>query len=476
MEETLELADDLVDARPTKRFFVRMLVRDIELVPAIVDLVDNSVDGAKRQLAQNPPVAPHETSGRDDDDAAAGVHDAREDLSGHRVAIAVSPDSFVIEDDCGGIELLDAVRYAFRFGRLEDVEPVEGEVGQFGVGMKRALFKLGDHFEVTSIAANSRFILDVNVPDWLEQPEPWSFPLKSHSEQGANGDRPGVTVRVTGLHRSVAAEFGEERFMQRLRDQIEFRHQEAITAGLTVELNGHQLRSRPVGLLVADGLVPRVVDKELSSDGVTVRLRLYAGFVELSDEGADTDDPDKFSGGSLAGWYIVCNGRMLLFADKSRLTGWGQEVADYHPQYRRFRGYAYLSGNSAAMPWNTAKTAIDEDSPIWQLVRNEIVAALREARTVMNRIKTEVQDSPEEQRPVSASLKAASQTRLTDLKPSPTLVVPPRPPQPPATTKRIAYSVPVDVFDEVSGHLGEDKPLDVGRRTFDYYYAREIEG
>ncbi len=38
----------------------------------------------------------------------------------------------MIADDCGGIELRDAVRYAFRFGRLEDVEPVQGEVGQFG--------------------------------------------------------------------------------------------------------------------------------------------------------------------------------------------------------------------------------------------------------------------------------------------------------------------------------------------------------
>ena len=34
-----------VSGRPTKAFFVSMLVRDIELLPAVVDLVDNSVDG-----------------------------------------------------------------------------------------------------------------------------------------------------------------------------------------------------------------------------------------------------------------------------------------------------------------------------------------------------------------------------------------------------------------------------------------------
>ena len=39
-------ADDpaKVDAEPTKEFFVSMLVRDIELIPALVNLVDNSVE------------------------------------------------------------------------------------------------------------------------------------------------------------------------------------------------------------------------------------------------------------------------------------------------------------------------------------------------------------------------------------------------------------------------------------------------
>ncbi len=91
--------------------------------------------------------------------------------------------------------------------------------------MKRALFKLGDRFAISSIAAESRFELDVDVPEWLEQPEPWRFPLKSHSQQGANGDTAGTTVKVTDLHPSVATEFADERFLQRLRDQIEFRHQ-----------------------------------------------------------------------------------------------------------------------------------------------------------------------------------------------------------------------------------------------------------
>ena len=35
----------LIKAGPTKAFFVKMLTRDIELADAILDLLDNCVDG-----------------------------------------------------------------------------------------------------------------------------------------------------------------------------------------------------------------------------------------------------------------------------------------------------------------------------------------------------------------------------------------------------------------------------------------------
>jgi hypothetical protein len=457
----------VVDARPTKRFFVRMLVRDIELVPAIVDLIDNSVDGAKRLAGAEGVVS----------DGQGGELDAEElDLSGRHIHLTLDGDRFVIEDNCGGIELHDAVSYAFRFGRLPGADTFDGEVGQFGVGMKRALFKLGEAFTITSMAPSSSFVLDMDVPQWLEDEDDWTLPMTDASQGIENAaENLGTTIEVTNLLPSVATEFAEEYFLQRLRAQIEFRHQPAIAAGLEIKLNGNELRSRPLALLFTEGLSPRVVDKELDFDGDEVRMRLYSGFVELQDEDADTDDPDKFSGGSLAGWYLVCNGRMLLFADRTRLTGWGVEVADYHPQYRRFRGYVYLTGPSAAMPWNTAKTTVDEDSSVWRAVRSEIVDALREARTVMNRIKTEVQEQTTDERPVSEELGKATQTPLSELPTSPKMVIPPRPKRQPPTTKGVTYKVPTAAFKEVAASLGVTSAADVGRETFDYYYSREIE-
>lgn len=37
-----------INANPTKEFFVNMLVRDIQLKQAVIELIDNSIDGAKR--------------------------------------------------------------------------------------------------------------------------------------------------------------------------------------------------------------------------------------------------------------------------------------------------------------------------------------------------------------------------------------------------------------------------------------------
>lgn len=42
-----------VSARPTKNFFVGMFTRDIELQDAILDLLDNCVDGIQRALYWN---------------------------------------------------------------------------------------------------------------------------------------------------------------------------------------------------------------------------------------------------------------------------------------------------------------------------------------------------------------------------------------------------------------------------------------
>ncbi len=71
-----------IDASPTKNFFISMLVRDVQLIDAIPELIDNCCDGARR--------------------ARGGL---RSRYDGLWVNLDFSHESFRIQDNCGGITI-----------------------------------------------------------------------------------------------------------------------------------------------------------------------------------------------------------------------------------------------------------------------------------------------------------------------------------------------------------------------------------
>lgn len=203
--------DTTVDAGAEKRFFIEMLTKDIELLPAIVDLVDNSVDGARSLHPDG-------------------------DLAGQWVKIEFGDASFTISDNSGGISADIARHYAFRFGRSKDFTGVKRSVGQFGVGMKRAIFKIGQAFAVqsafrgtTGTNDGSRFELKVDVEEWALQDE-WTFQFGSVEESVSLGadEVAGTAISVTKLHPSVQDDLKDPAIVQALRTELRVRHQESI--------------------------------------------------------------------------------------------------------------------------------------------------------------------------------------------------------------------------------------------------------
>src|SRR5450759_573712 len=93
MKETPKYAP--VNASPVKSFFVSMLTRDIKLEDAILDVLDNCVDGILR--SKKP--------------ATSGGKPYR----GYWTKIDFDKDTFSITDNCGGIPW-DLHEYAFRMG------------------------------------------------------------------------------------------------------------------------------------------------------------------------------------------------------------------------------------------------------------------------------------------------------------------------------------------------------------------------
>jgi hypothetical protein len=440
-----------VAATPAKRFFISMLVRDIELIPAVVDLVDNSVDAAR---------------GR-----------AGDDLTDYWVKVDISGDRFEISDNCGGIGVDVARRYAFRFGRPEDFPTTEGSVGQFGIGMKRALFKIGGEFRVESTTETSRFVIAVDVDQWADDPDPdWSFRFDELVEPyAAAAEELGTRISVEQLHQSVAADFELTSTVGALRSEVRMRHQNALEDGLQISVNNERLGQRPPALLYSNDLTPIHVRNTYGADGRKVEFDLYAGLVASRSMDPDDEDASEFRS-SDAGWYLYCNNRLLLAADRTPTTGWGVGAAAYHPQYRQFRGYAYLwSDDSSLLPWNTTKTGVDRDSPVFRWAYGQMEDALRAVQTVINRAKKERQEREPDDRALNTAIQTAEEKPLRDIPESDALKAP-RPIQAPTpTTQRITYVVDLREFEQTKESLGAPSAAEVGRRTFLYYYEREVD-
>lgn len=439
------------DASATRAFFVDMLVRDIGVDAAILDLIDNAVDAAYEHA------------------------DADENLEGFRVDLVLDADRFEINDNCGGIEVDTARRYAFRFGRASGFNP-DSRIGEFGIGMKRAVFRLGKRFRVDSSTTSTRFVVDVNVDEWREQEGDWTFPMDVES---TTTEEAGTRVEVWGLHEGVSGLFAQEDYARGLLQEVAEKHSETIGKGFQVTVNNEPADLRLHELLSGAGISPEHQQAELLSGDHTVDLRIVAGIGPERRPVAES------------GWYVYCNGRLVLKADRTSLTGWGTgDVAGssgtpaWHPQYARFRGFVFFSSEyPGALPWTTTKTEIDEYSDVYRNALGRMRSIIRKFADYTNdltqeRERFEESDGKAPQH-IQMALQRAQRRYVSDVPPG-TFSVPDRdrstrPPTPsgPPTTS-IQFRARVAQVDELKDALDLSTNRQVGETAFERLYEDEI--
>ena len=424
-------------AAPTKRFFIAVLVKDIYLLDALVELVDNSVDSARSRM--------------------------RDQINQVVIDINFTPDQFSISDNAAGIPVEIAENYAFRFGRPEDAPTTPGSVGEFGVGMKRALFKLGRHFVVESRTDTERFVIDVDVDAWEDLPETdpnaWNFPFK---EIAANqGESSGTSIVVDNLYGYALEEFASDNFGTRLMQTLTEGHAESLSEGLQITVNRQPLVGSAAVLSASAEIVPISRTWDITIDGKTVHVRLYAGvgLPKLAD----------------AGWYVYCNGRLIERAEKSGKTGWNSALGDdrtpkSHWQFRRFRGFLFFeSQDPDVLPWNTTKTGLDIEAPAYRQVRQDMFAALKQVIEFLNALDTETGNPG----PLTASVTQAPQISLMSLPTSETFSYTASPVQTGPTLARISYQQDAQLVESVRERLNARNNREVGELTFKYFVDSE---
>ncbi|MFR3608741.1 MAG: ATP-binding protein [Lachnospira eligens] len=235
-----------------KEFFVSMLVRDILLKQAIIELIDNSLDGARKIRKES-------------------------QFSGLNINVNFDGEKFEIIDNCGGIPIDIAEEYAFRFGRPSNIESVGGETtGIFGIGMKRALFKMGNNIVIKSITKNSDFQVTIDVEKWLSpENKEWDFSFDYYNEDvGHSEDEVGTTIIVTKLYKQIGIELSDPDFEKELIEHVERRVGLDIENGIEITINKKAMHGNNVRMISSDEMSPV---KESYVDPSGVKVDIIAG-------------------------------------------------------------------------------------------------------------------------------------------------------------------------------------------------------
>lgn len=464
--------EDPVSAFPTKRFFIDMLTRDIELQDAILDLLDNCVDGVQR--------------------SNKGKLDPDEPYSGYWAKVEFSADHFAISDNCGGIPIDLAKRYAFMLGRPKEEDTEDADiptVGMYGIGMKRAIFKMGREAIVISHTKTESYQVRIS-PAWMSDDQNWKLPLELIA---LPFEDTGTRIEVKQLSKGVSLHFtqaGTSPFSKTLAELIGHHFSFIIRKGFEITVNGEAVSAKPFSLLWSEDNTPvheRIEPYLYKTDRENVEIRLAVGFHTpmISNEELDEEQKTKRSKED-AGWTIICNDRVVVYNDKSRLTGWGESgVPSYHSQFIGIAGVVVFKSNDAwKLPITTTKRGLDTSSDLYLYIKDFMKEGLKRFTNYTNTWKS----NESEERRISANTRSVPMeellfsehkdvtwtkvhNRANELKYAPSLAVPiesdPR--------KQVKFSRKLSEIKIVSKKLFDDPdipPSQVGDACFEYFLKK----
>ena len=354
-----------------------MLTRDIKLEEAILDLLDNCVDGILRskQLKSERPY------------------------DGNWSEISFDGSTFTITDNCGGIPWRLS-EYAFRMGRDPNRElDATGVVGVYGIGMKRAIFKMGKSCEISTRSDDDEYEVSI-TPEWVDDEQQWDIPVRA---KVTLMDEDGTTIVVGDLHEGVAARFKEdkERFQADLLDLIATHYAFIIDKGFSITVNGIAVKSRWKGLLFvetkaqADAAIQPFIYRATTDKNVEVFLTVgFTRPIPSLDEVIDDQDEKRYSSEE-AGWTVICNDRAVLYCDRTELTGWGEtSVPRYHTQFIAISGIVeFRCDNPAELPTTTTKRGVDASSVLYLQVKNKMREGMKLFTDYTNRWKGRTEET-----------------------------------------------------------------------------------
>jgi hypothetical protein len=360
-----------VDTSPTKEVVVDSITRDATDEECIFDLIDNSIDAARNVIFSNisPKLRNELPSG----------------YAGYEIKLKLDSANLNIADNCGGIPIEALKKVALRFGEQSDQKM---GIGAFGVGLNRALFRLGGFAQITTETGRERAEVTLEKDKYLHKSNNWMLPGEKLPITG----KIGTTIEIRQLPTGTSSHFGDPRWVAALEHQIGRRYGRFVQKGLVLSVNGKKVANEEAPIR-EDGIY-EVREKFLrTSDGVVVHIRYGQHKLhKFPGEKGNSDEQNRRLTPQY-GWTILCNDRAVLLSDKTNKTGW--EITKFHSDFYGFVGYVnFVSEDPRKLPWNTTKTDVDLNNVAYQEAIKDMRRFTKEWRSAANQRKRKALPAP----------------------------------------------------------------------------------
>lgn len=391
----------------SKNFLEDILTRDISTLDALFDLIDNSIDAARDSLFEQGAVK------RDKYDLPQSYH-------GFKVDIELSERSIKVEDNCFGMKEKTLKSEAFVIAKSSEHEY---GIGQYGIGLKRSLLKIGESYDVSIDNGEQKY--DFNFTNKQIGGSDGKVTAVAKDSEG----RPFTTFVVSDLKAEIKGDIQNERWLKRAKDGLKDRYSIYFSKGFEISIKYfdnpiESLNSKLPSLRTDGKFLPTFLPVKNSNNvSITIESGIHQDYMFPGEQGYSlsinrtlTDD---------FGIYFICNDRVIVKASTQRAHGW---LAKWHSEYNGFVCLVrFVAKNPNSLPWNTAKSAMREDAglfldvvdnlhPILETYRSEI----KKRYSSKKKTNEDAKGKPKVKKKTKKKTKVKGKARGDDATPRPT--------------------------------------------------------
>ena len=408
---------------------MKLFTTDISAEECIYDLIDNSIDAAREEIQSQP---------YEQDD-----YGLPKSYKGYKVELAIGSSNVTLVDNCRGVTRSEFENSTFIIGERS---VSDYSIGFYGIGLKRALLKLGNKYDITSDDGSDLIHFVANRKTLSQSKK------KATANVSKSSGTRSFKIEISKLDAQIKDIVSNKIWMSELKEKISRRYGIFLQKGLVLKVDGKLLKGI-VPALRKKGPVPPFSDSMDSVAGVDIyvktgmhskyKMKHEAGFSQAANGKLTTE----------FGWYVVCNDRIMIVADKSKNIGL---TSNWHSEYNGFLGWVYfVSKDASDLPWNTKKTQIVMESPSIMKVKN-----------VLQDYTDDWKKKNKAARPKKPKATPANKPKTPTITPGGTK---PKKPKTPAPKPVLSTPVKLEALEPDADIYADLQALNIGKLTSLYY-------